>query len=239
MMKELDEKADHEDHYNEDISNRYASHEDIDNEVIGDRRAGMIKENDLVLGMGRYYDMDSYKTRLNNNVLVAGASGSGKTRNIVIPNILQAVGSYVISDPKGNLYRKYGDYLRKKGYRVRKLNFVHPEESIGYNPLEYADSEQDIIKLAKIIVRTSTPKGSKAHGNDPFWDQAAEVLFTSLIALAKEMLPPCQKNLTSVLKMIAEADIDEYSSSNESVLDRLVEGHAQDHPDSFGVRQYK
>ena len=46
--------------------------------------------------------------------IILGASGAGKTRSIVIPNLLQESGSYILSDPKGNLYKKYGPYLKKQ-----------------------------------------------------------------------------------------------------------------------------
>ena len=77
-----------------------------------------IAEEALIVANGCYYDMNCYKTKRNNNVLVVGTSGAGKTRSIVTPNLLQAVGSYIVSDPKGNLYSKYGDYLRDKGYKI-------------------------------------------------------------------------------------------------------------------------
>ena len=85
--------------------------------------------NMMILGEGKYYDLDTYKTKLNNNVLVVGASGAGKTRSIVTPNILQATGSYVISDPKGNLYKKYGNYLEEQGYEVKLLDFSNPKHT--------------------------------------------------------------------------------------------------------------
>ena len=65
-----------------------------------------IRANDLILADGQYYSMDCFETQLNNNVLIVGAAGSGKTRSIVSPNILQASGSYVITDPKGQLHKK-------------------------------------------------------------------------------------------------------------------------------------
>ncbi len=73
-------------------------------------------KNSMILGKNNYYSLNSHATKLNNNVLIVGASGAGKTRSVVIPNLLMATGSYIVTDPKGNLYHQYGDYLKKKGY---------------------------------------------------------------------------------------------------------------------------
>ena len=94
-----------------------------------------VPEGALIVGENQYYSRDSFKTKLNNNVLVVGTSGTGKTRSIVIPNILQATGSYVISDPKGYLYKSLAPYLKEKGYNVLKMDFIHPEKSYRYNPI--------------------------------------------------------------------------------------------------------
>ena len=58
-------------------------------------------KNMMILGQDALYDLDTYKTQRNNNVMIVGSPGSGKTRGIVIPNLLMASGSYVVSDPKG------------------------------------------------------------------------------------------------------------------------------------------
>ena len=39
------------------------------------------------------YSLDTRATGVNNNVLVVGSSGSGKTTGVVIPNLLQMEGS--------------------------------------------------------------------------------------------------------------------------------------------------
>ena len=72
--------------------------------------------------------MNERITMLNNNVIVCGTSGSLKTRNFIIPNLLEGVGSYIITDPKGNLYNKYAGYLQKaKLYTVKRMSFINPD----------------------------------------------------------------------------------------------------------------
>lgn len=90
-------------------------------------------KNEMIIAQNIAYSLDCHETQLNNNVLVVGTSGSGKTRSIVTPNIIQATGSYIVSDPKGNLYEQYGPYLKKQGYVVEKLDFTDPENSAHYN----------------------------------------------------------------------------------------------------------
>ena len=79
------------------------------------------KYGSMILPDGKYYSLDDFKTRLNNNVMVVGTTGAAKTRTVVIPNLLECVGSYVITDPKGNLYRQYGDYMKNNGYYVGRI----------------------------------------------------------------------------------------------------------------------
>ncbi len=53
-------------------------------------------EGRMILGQDQYYSMNDFETGLNNNVLVVGASGAGKTRSVVTPNLLYATGSYIV-----------------------------------------------------------------------------------------------------------------------------------------------
>ena len=43
------------------------------------------------------FSLDDIGGKRNNNCIVVGASGTTKTRSFVIPNILEATGSYIIS----------------------------------------------------------------------------------------------------------------------------------------------
>ena len=53
-------------------------------------------------------ETDTWQSGLNNNVLVLGCSGGGKTRHHVKPNLLQASGSYIVSTAKAACIAKWG-----------------------------------------------------------------------------------------------------------------------------------
>ena len=89
-----------------------------------------------ILARDVYIDNDTWATGNNNNDLIIGPSGAGKTRGYVIPNILQAEGSLVVTDTKGNLCRQFRPYLESRGYQVIELNFARVDGNTwGYNPL--------------------------------------------------------------------------------------------------------
>lgn len=64
------------------------------------------KNNCRILGKGQWISNDDIKSGLNNNDLIIGGTGSGKTGGYVIPNIRQANGNMVITDTKSILYKK-------------------------------------------------------------------------------------------------------------------------------------
>ena len=82
-------------------------------------------------------------------------SGSGKSASYVIPNAYQLLGSYVFTDPKGELYDKTAGYLKEKGYKIKVLNLVRPQKSDGYNPLLHILllSNKFVNMMVKIFLR--------------------------------------------------------------------------------------
>ena len=144
---------------------------------------------------------DTRATGLNNNDMIVGSAGSGKTGGYVVPNLQNISGSMVVSDTKGQLYRMFSDELKEKGYEVYTLDLVNPLNSCGYNPLNgirrYANGkhrEQDVLTLASTIM----PILDK---HEPFWEKAAAGYIAFLIAYALERLPPEEQNMVSVCKL--------------------------------------
>lgn len=197
----------------------------------------MVKENTMILAQDRYYSLDCIETQRNNNVLVVGTSGAGKTRSIVTPNLLQATGSYVVSDPKGNLYKKYGPYLKSRGYKVRCLDFVHPERSVHYNCLKYVHNSQDIVKIATMLVY----QRKVASLQDPFWEESATILLSSLIGYLWENknLADNEKNLQSVMKLLRAGRRGGDSSVEKTPLERIMEEFGRRQRGSWAYDQFQ
>ena len=207
-----------------------------------------VPEGSMILGEDAYYSMDCYETQLNNNVIVVGTSGAGKTRYIVKPNIMQATGSYVISDPKGALIKEMGPYLRAKGYKVMELDFIHPERSARYNPILKCRSADDVHKLSNTLVyELSFTKGNRPGGSyDPFWDEATVILLDALIAyiLECESIPVEDKNILTLSELVTEATREESSCRRGGTgLDEKMDQHEAQlrkrNLESWAVRRYK
>ena len=197
--------------------------------------------NAMIIAEDQYYDLDCYRTQVNNNVLVVGSPGTGKTRSIVSPNILQALGSYIIVDPKGRLHEEYRDYLEAQGYVVQKLNFSNPEdlETCSYNFFDYIRNEQDILKVAHMLIYATGDGRNKTL--DPFWDEAAELLAVSLIGFLHYYAPPGKRNLSNILEMVRMCTI-EGSLGGQTRMNRVdcaFEDIRMRYPNSFCYRAYR
>ena len=140
-------------------------------------------DDQLILGKDQYYSRNSYETKLNNNVLVIGCSGSGKTTSILRPNIINENGSFVVSDPKGTLHSLYEKYLREKGYSVIEIDFTNPAHTHHFNPIEFCKTTKEINKLAH---RLAWEDGKYLYTHDPYWNQNVEILLTAIISFQHE-----------------------------------------------------
>ena len=127
--------------------------------------------------------LDTHKTRRNLNVAVIGASGTGKTRGYVLPNLEAVAGvSFAVTDPKGEIYRTMRGPLEARGIRVRTLNLVDLLQSGHFNPLVYfsdTDPETSVAQLTECIIANTSGKESRGDG---FWERAERALLTALIA---------------------------------------------------------
>ena len=149
-------------------------------------------------------------------------SGSGKSSSYSIPNAYQMLGSYVFTDPKGELYDETAGYLKAHGYEIKVLNLVRPQFSDGYNPLMHISSELDVDVIANTIV-----KGQKTESSsDPYWDDMAEMLLKALIYYLMATRPEEEQNLASCAELVRAAN----KNGGSNLLTDLINQLPYDHP---------
>jgi len=151
-----------------------------------------------------------------------GGSGAGKSASYVIPNALQLLGSYVFTDPKGELYDKTAGYFKSKGYEIKVLNLVRPQNSDGYNPLHHINNEIDVDIIANTIVKGQ----GEGKSSDPFWDDMSEMLLKALIYYLKSVRPKEEQSLASCSELVRTAN----SSGGDNLLTNLMNQLPMDHP---------
>lgn len=162
----------------------------------------------------------------NNNVLVIGGSGGGKTFTWVFPNLMQLGISFLITDPKGEIYRIMARFLKKHGYVIRLLNLVEMAKSMGYNPFEYILKEEDILSLVKIIIGSTNPPN--AQKGEPFWEHAEEMFLLSIFFYVWLVCSPEERNMRTVLRLIRAAEVRDDGQPSE--LDLIMEDLAATDP---------
>ena len=137
--------------------------------------------------------------------LIIGATGSGKTQNVVFPMIkvlAKAGESMVLTDPKGELFENTGEMLRKKGYNIIVLNFRDPQKGNAWNPMTlpydlYQEGNMDksvelLDDLALNILYDEKNTG------DPFWEKSGADYFSGLALGLFEDATKEQVNLNSM-----------------------------------------
>ncbi len=90
-------------------------------------------DNNIILTDDVQLSLNTAQTGKNLNVCVIGGAGTGKTRNYVLPNILQANTSFVITDRSGYLLNKTRKFLEEQGYVIKVLNLY-----VTYDDMELA-----------------------------------------------------------------------------------------------------
>ena len=185
---------------------------------------------------------DDPKTARNKNMLIIGGSGSGKTRFLLKPNLMQCTSekypcSFVVTDPKGSVAVECGTLLQKYGYKIRILNTINFKKSMHYNPFAYIHSEKDILKLVTTLIANTT---GNAKSGDDFWVKAETLLYTALIGyIYYEGHYEEEKCFATLIEMINAMEVHEDDEDFKNNVDLLFEELEKEKPDHFAVRQYK
>ena len=168
----------------------------------------------------------------NQNVLVVGGSGSGKTQFYVKPNLMQMHSSYVVTDPKGTTLPECGKMLQRgqpivrngeiigyKPYSIRVFNTIDFDKSMHYNPFAYIrpkTREQDILRTVEVLIANTT---GEQKGGDEFWVKAEKLLYTSYIALIITMCPEEEWNFETLIDFVNASECREDNETFKNAID--------------------
>ena len=194
------------------------------------------KNNNIILTETEMLGLNTRKTRKNLNVLVIGGAGTGKSRFVVKPNLLQGNTSYVITDPKGELLRDTGHFLQEKGYKVKVFNLIEMDYSSCYNPFAYIRKENDVMKVINTLIKNTNPK--TGGGNDPFWEKSETALLQALFFYIWYEIVPEEQNFRTVMTLLRYADVKEEDDEYESDLDVIFNELKKEKSEHIANRQY-
>lgn len=193
-----------------------------------------------------YYVDDSDK-----NVLVYAPPGSGKTKSLLINNIMYALDVYkytgkwtnqVIVSLKNDLHDMTIDRMRKTDVNINIINLRNPIMSDRFNPMKqvndwidkynkatneterlkaYSKAEKYSKTLAAAIVKAVDD--TQASGGDQFFKNTAQGLIAAIILLVAEYGEGSERQLISVFKLIIELNGLTEESTDTQQKSRLKE----------------
>lgn len=158
----------------------------------------------------------------NQNVVVIGSSGAGKSQAYVIPNLINIRNkSIIVTDPKGELYELTSQLKRDQGYKTYQVDFVNFKQA-KYNPLYYVETPLDAQKIANTII-SNFEKGGEG-GKDQFFKNSATNILSALIVYVKTEYDKDEANLKKVVEVY-----DEHIQDEEHFL-KWVDTIPKEHP---------
>lgn len=163
-------------------------------------------------------------TRLNANLAVCGASGTGKSRSISRNLILQAARrgeSVIVTDPKSELYESMSQYLRDQGYTVRVFNLIEMDHSDSWNCLGEVGGSELMAQTFCDVVLSNTAGDT----HDAFWYNAELNLLKALVLYVSLEMPPEKRNLGQVYEML--------TNESERSLTRIMNSIRREHTNPY------
>ncbi len=132
------------------------------------------------------------------NLLLVGPTGSGKTTKILLKNLfLLKNSSMVVNDPSGELFAQSSGYL-SQFFTIKVINFSDSTSSSGYNIFSRIKKPNDVHKIVHILIESTLNKGGSS---DPFWSLAATNFLTVLLRLLLQQ-PEEFRNMPNLIQLV-------------------------------------
>lgn len=142
------------------------------------------------------------------HLITLARTGAGKGVGCIIPALLRYLGPVIVIDPKGENYQVTARRRRELGHDVRLLDpfGVTGVKTDALNPLDLIDPHSpdavdDAAQLAELLV-------AEVSNRDPFWDNRAFSLVTTLLLFVASGRPPILRNLQEMHYLLNQSSTD-------------------------------
>ena len=182
---------------------------------------------------GLVEEADPAKTGRNLNELIVGPAGSGKTLSNAYSRLLYtSESSVVVPIAKRAIKERFKKMFQDRGYEVIDLDYNCPENSsIGYDPLDFIYSDEEIVHLSTNLVEGDRKDGKGP--DDPYWEKSAESAISGMISL-EFIIAKDEHRLPSFAKVLERYRAMKIDYRNNNVaktsLDPLFERVESRHP---------
>ena len=166
---------------------------------------------------------------INNHKVVCGGSGARKTTTQVLNELFQVIKrneSFIVTDPKGEIYEMLSIMVEKRGYKTKVLNLVNLENSDGIDFLKSCrdkngkqDKEIEAVQtLAKVIMANTAENITGG-----FWDDNQRGLLTAaMLYVMYDTTGKTEPTLAGAYEFLLK--------SNKTEIDSRFENLDNDHP---------
>ena len=153
-----------------------------------------------------YDDEHLYIDDKDHHTLIIGATGSGKTQTMVLPQTKLAIlagESIVLKDNNGEMYDELASELEKNNYKIYVLNFKDPSLGNNWNPLSlpyrlYKEGNKDEAQRLVENIGYYLFQGCDNKNSDPFWSASATQYFVGITLYLFEHAKEEEINFNSI-----------------------------------------
>lgn len=177
-------------------------------------------------------------THPNDNQLILGGTGTGKSFSVILPTLLHMENSNPIATfAKRSIAEKAAIFFKDKGYRTFVWDLTNPQKGQIPDPLAYVKSDDDIQEIAHQIAYSNEQYRTSTK-SDPFFRDACEALISALIytvMMTTNGHPTTKKVIDLFYKLI----ITENGKGIETTLDPVIAQLEKKAPNSVAARKLR
>ena len=173
------------------------------------------------------------------NTIIVSSTGAGKTRRILSQYILSciyAMQSFIVHDPKGEIYGFFYNLLKKMGFKVKVLNLRDPMTGDRLNFLQESaklwknGKTGRALEVAREIAQTLySPLEDK---DDKFWTQSSVNLFLCYFTIAATIYEPEYVTLATIYRLHLDG-VERYGGSTR--IQVYLDEHKNDKCYELGI----